>query len=300
MSEAYKPKKRHTSTPGGMMRAAVVPPMDQADQEVLDSLRENRPLDLDKAFPEPPPAVDAEVIESIIEFDDIGRPIQREEPVQPVASPQSGGEVMRRPSRVRLGQPDTPPPLPDVNDAPARRIATVGQHSNSYLTEFRLKVLHRLLMRNLPLDVIAGQLQCSTDTVRQLRNELQKRLIHEAQTINRYEIAGKTLAFYDEIQGMALRMADTPEAKPYTKLQALQTALSAQADRQRFLTASGFWGSAPFTPKDIVEDDSSRAAGKIHQLIEMVMDDSGTMVVDEETMAETARQAEQDDKMDLI
>lgn len=240
------------------------------------------------ATPEPTPPPQPEPLPEGIPEDDV---------VQPVAR----GEVLRRRSGVRLGTPQAPPPpLPDLNSTPAQRIAGVGQHSNSYLTEFRLRMLHRLLMRNLPLDMIAAQLGCSVVTVRELRNELQRRLAYEAQHVNRYEIAGKTMAFYDEIQGMALRMADDGQARPHTRLTALQTALAAQADRQRFLTASGFWAAAPFQPQDAIEDESSRAANKIQALIEAVIDDRGETVIDDEATDENARQAGMDDKVKLL
>lgn len=277
------PTQRRTSKEA--IERAMIPPQDEVDQEILNALGEGRPVRMEDAFPDHPgPAPEDEI-------DELG--IARPKAVQPT-------EIVQRPRRaIRMGG-DAPPPTPDEGAGPAARLRAAESHAPAYAREFQLRILHRLLMRNLPLDIIASQLQVSVPQVILLRKELQKRLIHEAQTINRYEIAGKTLAFYDEVQGMAMRMADDKDLKPYTKLQAMQTALSAMNDRQRFLTASGFWGSAPFTPKDIVEDESSRAVGKLHQLIEMVMDDDGSHQIDKEAFEETERQLKRDDDMDLI
>jgi hypothetical protein len=282
------------------MRAALVAPLDEADAEVLDAVREQRRVDLERAFPEPPPPARERVDEDgfpIPETEEEAEANRMPPPVQPVAN----SEVLRRRNPVRMGTPEPPPPpAPAAEDGPAQRLANVGRHSPAYQKEFQYRLVHRMLLRNLPLDTIAAQLGISTQSVLRIRHDLNRRLSHEAQTINRYEIAGKTLAFYDEIQGMALRVADEPQARAYTRLQALQTALAAQADRQRFLTASGFWGAAPFQPKDAMEDDSSRAANKIQTLIEMVIDNKGDTVIDEQTMDEVDRQTQDDGKVDLL
>lgn len=267
----------------------MVPPIDLADEEVQRSLKERRPPDPVVAFPDPPPSIADQVAAGASPMAGQGEPDSWEQvPLDEVTDRVREhvtivqGEPVRRRKNLKLGTVDTTPPpaMPAPEDTPAQRLAGVKDQSNAYLMEFRLKLLHRLLMRNLPLDTIAAQLQVSTLTVIKMRDELNRRLVYEAQTINRYEISGKTLGFYDEVQGMALRMADNAEAKPYVRLQALQTALSAMADRQRFLTASGFWAAAPFTPMDAVEDDSTRAAAKMHQLIEAVMSDDGTANID--------------------
>lgn len=287
----YKPRM----TEERRIAALNTPAVDDADAEIVSALREGRGVQPDVAFPEPPPSIEEQIADGGIRPpEDVADEMLSE--VQPVAE-----EILtRRRTRMSVAPSEPPPPaLPDANQGPAERLSGVAQNASTYLTEFRLKLLHRMLMRNLPMDMIAAQLQLSVPAVNQLRVELQRRLAYEAQTINRYEIAGKTMAFYDEIQGLALRMADEANSKPYVKLQALQTALGAQSDRQRFLTASGFWSNAPYIPMDAKEDESSRAASKLQALIDAVIDDK-EVTIDAAATDDTTRQSGMDGTVKLL
>jgi hypothetical protein len=278
------------------LAALNTPPVDEADAEIVRALHEGRSIVPEIAFPEPPPSIEQQVADGAIRPPEDARDEMLSE-VQPVAN-----EVLtRRRARSSIAPTEPEPPeMPDPNQGPAERLANVAQNASAYLTEYRLKLLHRMLMRNLPVDMIAAQLKLSVPAVNQMRVELQRRLAYEAQTINRYEIAGKTMAFYDEIQGLALRMADEAGSKPYVKLQALQTALGAQSDRQRFLTASGFWSNAPYVPMDAKEDESSRAANKLQALIEAIVDDKGEMHIESIGTTESSNQSDMDGTVKLL
>jgi hypothetical protein len=202
------------------------------------------------------------------------------DPPAPLPEARSRNFTLQRPSKdipitARPSQ-RVPPPVPE-DASPSERIYLVDEHSPTYSKEYKLRLLHRLLMRNLPLDVIASQMQVPVSTVKNLRAELHKRLIYETQHINRYQIAGKTMAFYDELTGMALRAADKNARgdKPFVHLQALSIALSAMADRQRFLQASGFWAATPFVTRDDDDTTGSGSTSRLHKLIEMVVDENG-------------------------
>lgn len=286
--------RKPRSTPERRMMASFAAPIDEADAEVKRAIEENRSVDLLKAFPEPPPSISEQVQDGAV------RPPEEvvEESLQEVQD-MADQIISRRKSNIPP-LPEAPPPMPDPNASPSQRLNGVATNASPYYAEYRLRLVHRMLMRNLPLDMISAQLQVDLPTLHKMRRELYTRLAYEAQTINRYEIAGKTMAFYDEVQGVALRMADEANAKPYVKLQALQTALSAQADRQRFLTASGFWSSAPYVPMDATEDESSRAAGRLHSLIEAIIDDKGEMQIDQEATEENAKQSQMDGNLKLL
>lgn len=144
--------------------------------------------------------------------------------------------------RIRTGQ--IPAPAPDAErDNPRTRLNQVAlAGSSSYAKEFRLQLLHRLLMRNVPLDQIASQLQVSISTVEKDRVELKKRLREAAKEINIDEMVGGQNAVYDEIAGMALRIASGSGeggAPTPMRLAAMRTALAANADRTRFLSTAG-------------------------------------------------------------
>lgn len=143
-------------------------------------------------------------------------------------------------------------PTPDAErDNPRMRLNQVAlAGSSTYAKEYRLQLLHRLLMRNIPLDQIARQLQVSISTVEKDRALLKARLREAATEMNINEMVGGQNAVYDEIAGMALRIASSGanrdengqpiQAVPTAmRLAAMRTALAANADRTRFLNTAG-------------------------------------------------------------
>lgn len=155
--------------------------------------------------------------------------------------------INQRVQRSNLPAPMSPE---DARDNPRSRLNEVAMAgSSAYAKEFRLKMLHRMLMRNVPLDQIAQQLQVSISTVEKDRAELKRRLREEAKHINIEELVGNQGAFYDEIQALSLRIAssDTPTAM---KLAAMRTSLAANADRTRFLNTAGVFDALRFRRAD--------------------------------------------------
>jgi Trp operon repressor len=152
---------------------------------------------------------------------------------------------------------DLPPPAPlaprpvpnsaegdDDRANPRQRMNEVAlAGSSAYAKEYRLQMLHRLLMRNVPLDQIARQFQVSISTVEKDRAELKRRFREAAKELTIEEIIGNQVGIYDEISGMALRVASgggegntTPTAM---RLAAMRTSLAANADKTRFMNTAG-------------------------------------------------------------
>lgn len=162
-------------------------------------------------------------------------------------------EPAEMPLRIRRGMLPPPPmaaapspaaPADAERDNPRQRLNQVAlAGSASYAKEYRLSLLHRLLMRNVPLDQIAQQLQVSISTVEKDRAELKRRLREAAKELNIDEMVGGQSAVYDEIAGMALRLASGGSGENSVptamRLAAMRTALAANADRTRFLTNAG-------------------------------------------------------------
>ena len=67
-------------------------------------------------------------------------------------------------------------------------------------------------------------------------------------------IMGEELAFYNEIRNMSMKSASESTDGP-EKLEAMRTALSAEADKHRFLQACGFYDNAKYVPQTSTEDD---------------------------------------------
>lgn len=134
---------------------------------------------------------------------------------------------------------ETEEPTGEEEFTPQGRMGDVRTRASAYEREYRLKLLHRMLMRQVPLDKIAAELGVSVYTVMRDRKELYARLRDEASTLNMNEIVGSTMGFYNEIQGMALRTASNAKIPMNLRLAAMRTALSSKNDSHRFLQASG-------------------------------------------------------------
>lgn len=165
-------------------------------------------------------------------------------------------EAMR--DRVLSNAPErtpltTPPRGPSIgDDAPARddgsapdgidprrrmnEVAAAG--SAAYSREYRLTLLARMLMRNVPLDQIAAEFQVSVSTIEKDRAELKQRMRQRAREMNIDEFIGEQTGMYEEVSGMALRIASSSAPTPM-KLAALRTTLAANADRTRMLSSTG-------------------------------------------------------------
>lgn len=131
------------------------------------------------------------------------------------------------------------PTSADEEYTPASRMREVGRRSSEYEREYRLQLLHRLLMRRIPIDEVAGQLQISVSQVLKDRTELYERLREESRKLDIDLIVGHNKGFYEEIAAMSLRAASQNSAPMPIRLAAMRTALAAQNDSHRFLQASG-------------------------------------------------------------
>lgn len=125
--------------------------------------------------------------------------------------------------------------------SPATRLRQIRQRASEYEQEFRLTLVHRMLMRKVPLDEIAAQLQISVSTVERDRKLLGERLRQAAREMNIDEMIGDNSGFYDEVAAMALRGASIASHPMPIRLAAMRTALTAKNDKHRFLQAAGVY-----------------------------------------------------------
>lgn len=129
---------------------------------------------------------------------------------------------------------------------PQQRLREVGQRSSSYEREYRLQLLHRLLMRNLPLDEIAASLGVSVSTVQRDRKLLQERLREAAKELDIEVMVGNSKGFYEEVQAMAMRAASNSNTPMPMRLAAMRTALASHNDMHRFFQAAGVYDTLRF------------------------------------------------------
>lgn len=141
------------------------------------------------------------------------------------------------------------------------QVMTAG--SATYSKEYRLNLLHRLLMRKIPLDQIARQFGVSISTIEKDRVELKKRLREAARELDINEMIGNQTELYDEIAGMGLRVASNAEAPTAMRLAAMRTSLAANADKARFYQSAGVFDVLRFRR---AEDGAS--VSDVQQLME--------------------------------
>ncbi len=152
--------------------------------------------------------------------------------------------------QARAGQPAAvlPPPQPtQVAGAPSEefnprdRLTQVRTRASEYEKEYRLGLLHRLLMRRIPIDEIATQLGISVSQVYRDRDELKRRLRNEARTLDIEEIIGDSKGYYEEIGAMSMRAASSSNLPMPMRLAAMRTALAANNDKHRFFQTAGVY-----------------------------------------------------------
>lgn len=178
---------------------------------------------------------------------------------------------------VRTTQPIAPE-SDDEEFTPQNRMKDVKTRASAYEREYRLKLLHRMLLRQVPIDKIADELAVSVHTVIRDRKELYKRLREEASKMDMNELIGNTMGFYNEIQGMALRTASNAKSPMNMRLAALRTALGAKNDSHKFMQAAGVFDVLTFQ----AGEDSANSS------IERLVGVAEKMLSDEDDMANLA------------
>jgi hypothetical protein len=109
--------------------------------------------------------------------------------------------------------------------------------------EFRRKQITRLLLRGVPKQTIAQHLKIGLTTLYRDISAINDEMKREVSNIDLPLFVGMTIAFYDEVRNIALRMAtDSNEKDNRTKLNSLKVALDAESDKHRYLSLTGLYG----------------------------------------------------------
>ncbi|MCK5307084.1 MAG: hypothetical protein KAJ73_00600 [Zetaproteobacteria bacterium] len=137
-----------------------------------------------------------------------------------------------------------------------------------YDKEYRMRMLHRMLMRQIPLTQIADELNVSTRTIMRDRKELFTRLRDEASHIDLNNLIGDTIGFYQEVQGMSLRAASNVKTAMNIRLAAMRTALSSRNDQHRFLSAAGVFDVLAFKSG---QDEDNNDIAKLMEMTKQIM-----------------------------
>lgn len=181
--------------------------------------------------------------------------------------------------RVRRDMPRLAPPAPapDDPDENRRRLAEAAMAGDqAYARDFRLGLLHRLLMRGISLDNIARELGVSLSTIKQDRAELKRRLRETARGLDVNELIGGQMAFYDEATAMSLRISSQQGMPTGMRLAGIRTALAAKADQTRFLTSAGVFDVLSFRRQEDGSDlsDVQVLMQRTEEMLQRLSDES--------------------------
>jgi hypothetical protein len=185
-------------------------------------------------------------------------------------------EVIRQAAVLSSSQPPQEEALSDPTTeleeefTPGNRMRDVGKRSSKYEKEYRYKLLHRMLLRNVPLDKIADELNLSVSQVRRDRASLYARIREEAKSLDINMLVGDSVGFYNEIMSMALRAASLNKTPLNMRLAAMRTSLSAKNDMHRFLQASGVYDVLKY--KAAEEGSSDGDISKMVKLTKMMLE----------------------------
>lgn len=198
--------------------------------------------------------------------------------------------------------PDDLPADRGVADGNLAHPLTSFDSGDSYQKEHELRLLHKFMMRGTRVEVIARALNKTLDEVRRMRRTLFRRLKAEAENLDMLTHAGRTLAYYDEVRGMALRTASDTQVSPVTRMRALEVSLHAENDKHSFLYRAGFYSSTKFTPKSDVTDDRARDANLLARMAQAIVDPTMDDDMVRDLMEQVARDRgadDMDDDMDV-
>lgn len=184
---------------------------------------------------------------------------------------------------------------------PANRMKQVNARASNYEREYRLKLLHRLLMRNVPLDQIAQELDVSVHTVIRDRKELYSRLRQEAKKMDTNELIGDTLGFYNEVQAVAMRMASASNLPVSSRLASLRTALASKGDSHKFMSLAGVFDVLKFR-KDSEEssDDITKLMAMTERLLSSDEEDLESVDLDADLLPMIAQMDEEEEEVRLL
>lgn len=197
---------------------------------------------------------------------------------------------------------DLDSPVGSASEAPSdftpyNRMRDVSNRSYAtpYEREYRLKLIHRMLMRNAPLDQIALELGVSVDTVYRDRTELFRRLREASKKLDVHSLVGESVGFYKEVRGMSLRAASASKVPLHIRLAAMRTALIANGNMHNFLEKAGVYDVLQYRAEDASGDSDIR---KFTDMLESIIDGTAETKIADNGKKQTA--AKDDEGIELL
>lgn len=163
----------------------------------------------------------------------------------------------------------------DINRLVEQKVATEDVDSTPdtdldvYDKETRLRLIHKMKMRDVPKAEMCKKLGVSKHILERDIKELYARLRSGAKKLDVNELIGDSIATYNEVLSMALNHASNVKLPVPTRLAALRTVLSAKNDMHRFLNLAGFYDAAVYKQ---AESTSDTDIGQLIKVTKAILD----------------------------
>lgn len=196
----------------------------------------------------------------------------------------------------------SPPPEPTGNPAldyqgaaPRRPEAIIREPQRdairtqeAYQKEYRLKTVHRFILRGASIVQIAQALGVDVAEAHRLRTELMRRISKEVSSIDFPAFVGMSMGFYQEVRSLALRQFDAGgEAQrdaqgnvtgfpmsPKDRMGYLSIAKGAEDSQHRLLQLAGFYDNVKLTPAAQSGDAATEDMLDMQSAMKMLLDPS--------------------------
>lgn len=146
--------------------------------------------------------------------------------------------------------PLLPPPqrsAPDEDGGVRQMLAEAVMAGDAeYARSYRQQLVYKMRLRGVTISTIAREMGVSIATIKNDVAAMKEALRREASALNVYDIVGEQNAFYEEATQLAMRIVSAPNTPQAMRLAGLRTALSARADKARFLSTAGVFDVLAF------------------------------------------------------
>ncbi len=222
---------------------------DPIEHEISSAMAEGRPVDMSAAFPADGTNTYEETRKLEIRQKNLNG--ESDKLFNKVIN-EDGGEII--------------PDLPPEDETEREQLDRVTRHSPHLKKEYRLRILNRMILRGMSIDVIAATIGVCTNTVKRDRKILKERLRQEVSRFDTNLFLGRGFALYAEIIQTCMEMvAKSPSNQD--RREAMRTAMQANMDSHRM---AALWNIPQIKPYEGSNDDSNRQSGSGHDLVNMV------------------------------
>ena len=167
--------------------------------------------------------------------------------------------------------------LPPAQSVIDKKLEKHGYTEDFYAKEYKLKAVHKYLLRNATTEDIANALGITLSEVSTLRLELKERLAASLRSEDPLNLVAEGVAFYDELLGESMRLLDKVKSNNILKtndlVRVLEIALRARQGKDKFLVDTGLLNNNQRN-EHVQQDETMDQANNVRALITDIIQQS--------------------------